>query len=210
MSTEREVGRRGAVSHGTVNQSRLGTVSGAGRRSVMTEPSQFKWCKTTPEVVRLAVMIDDRLPLSLRHVENLLHERSGEVSGMEAEAPLLVAPVERQPGPEEGLQRELCRQGPCDWTNSGQSLQSIVLQILFATAMTLRTEASLREGVHFPATPKSAPSPCGRLHGERERPALTRRSGIELSIEATPGILVKVPTRKRSNSASPWVAILRR
>lgn len=42
----------------------------------MTKPSPFKWFKTSPEIIRLAVMMCVRLPLSLRNVEDLLHERS--------------------------------------------------------------------------------------------------------------------------------------
>jgi len=35
----------------------------------------FRYFKTSPEVVSLAVMMDVRFPLSLRNVEDLLHER---------------------------------------------------------------------------------------------------------------------------------------
>ena len=35
----------------------------------------FKYFKTSPEIIRLAVMMYIRFPLSLRHVEDLLHER---------------------------------------------------------------------------------------------------------------------------------------
>jgi putative transposase len=41
----------------------------------MTKPSPFKWFKTSPEIIRLAVMMYIRFPLSLRKVEDLLHER---------------------------------------------------------------------------------------------------------------------------------------
>lgn len=40
----------------------------------------------------------------------------------------------------------------------------------------------------------------------RPMPALTRRRGIEDSIDATPRTFVNRPTRNRSNSASPVVA----
>lgn len=46
----------------------------------MTKPSPFKWFKTGPEIIRLAVMLYVRFPLSLRNVEDLLHERSVEIS----------------------------------------------------------------------------------------------------------------------------------
>jgi putative transposase len=41
----------------------------------MTQPSPFKWFKTSPEIIRVAVMLYVRFPLSLRNVEDLLHER---------------------------------------------------------------------------------------------------------------------------------------
>ena len=46
----------------------------------MTDRSPFKYFKTSPEVIRLAVMLYIRFPLSLRNVEDLLHERGIEVS----------------------------------------------------------------------------------------------------------------------------------
>ena len=41
----------------------------------MTKRSPFRYFKTSPEVIRLAVMMYIRFPLSLRNVEDLLHER---------------------------------------------------------------------------------------------------------------------------------------
>lgn len=41
----------------------------------MTKPSPFRYFKTSPEIIRLAVMLYVRYPLSLRNVEDLLHER---------------------------------------------------------------------------------------------------------------------------------------
>ena len=46
----------------------------------MTRPSPFKWFKTSPKVIRLAVMLYVRFPLSLRNLEDLLHERGVEIS----------------------------------------------------------------------------------------------------------------------------------
>ena len=46
----------------------------------MTQRSPFRYFKTSPEVIRLAVMLYIRFPLSLRNVEDLLHERGIEVS----------------------------------------------------------------------------------------------------------------------------------
>ena len=37
--------------------------------------NQFRYFKTSPEIIRLAVMMYIRFPLSLRQVEDLLHER---------------------------------------------------------------------------------------------------------------------------------------
>ena len=41
----------------------------------MIKRSQFRYFKTSPEIIRLAVMMYIRYPLSLRNVEDLLHER---------------------------------------------------------------------------------------------------------------------------------------
>jgi transposase-like protein len=41
----------------------------------MTKHCPFKYFKTSPEIIRLAVMMYIRFPLSLRNVEDLLHER---------------------------------------------------------------------------------------------------------------------------------------
>ncbi len=46
----------------------------------MTKRSPFRYFKTSPEIIRLAVMLYIRFPLSLRNVEDLLHERGIEVS----------------------------------------------------------------------------------------------------------------------------------
>jgi putative transposase len=46
----------------------------------MTQRSPFLYFRTSPEIIRLAVMMYVRFPLSLRNVEDLLHERGIEVS----------------------------------------------------------------------------------------------------------------------------------
>ena len=46
----------------------------------MTKHSPFRYFKTSPEIIRLAVMLYVRFPLSLRNVEDLLHERGIEIS----------------------------------------------------------------------------------------------------------------------------------
>jgi putative transposase len=46
----------------------------------MTQRSPFRYFKTSPVVIRLAVMLYIRFPLSLRNVEDLLHERGVDIS----------------------------------------------------------------------------------------------------------------------------------
>ena len=46
----------------------------------MTQSNPFRYFKTSREIIRLAVMLYVRFPLSLRNVEDLLHERGIEVS----------------------------------------------------------------------------------------------------------------------------------
>ena len=46
----------------------------------MAKRDPFKYFKTSPEIIRLAVMLYIRFPLSLRNVEDLLHERGIEIS----------------------------------------------------------------------------------------------------------------------------------
>lgn len=46
----------------------------------MLRHSPFRYFKTSPEIIRLAVMLYIRFPLSLRNVEDLLHERGIAIS----------------------------------------------------------------------------------------------------------------------------------
>ena len=46
----------------------------------MSNPLSFRYFKTSPEIIQLAVMLYVRFPLSLRNVEDLLHERGVDVS----------------------------------------------------------------------------------------------------------------------------------
>jgi putative transposase len=46
----------------------------------MNQKSPFRYFKTSPEIIRLAVMYYVRYPLSLRSVEDILHERGIDVS----------------------------------------------------------------------------------------------------------------------------------
>ena len=46
----------------------------------MPNQLSFRYFKTSPEIIQLAVMLYVRLPLSLRNVEDLLYERGVDVS----------------------------------------------------------------------------------------------------------------------------------
>ena len=46
----------------------------------MTKPSPFSYFKTSHEIIRQAVMMYFRFPLSLQNVEDLLHERCIDIS----------------------------------------------------------------------------------------------------------------------------------
>jgi len=46
----------------------------------MTKPDPFRYFKTSREIIRLAVMLYVRFPLSLQNVEDLLHECGIDVS----------------------------------------------------------------------------------------------------------------------------------
>jgi len=46
----------------------------------MSTLNPFRYFKTSPEIIRLAVMMYVRFPLSLRNVEDLLHERGIDIS----------------------------------------------------------------------------------------------------------------------------------
>ena len=46
----------------------------------MSKPNPFRYFRTSREIIRLAVMMYVRFPLSLRNVEDLLHERGIDVS----------------------------------------------------------------------------------------------------------------------------------
>ena len=46
----------------------------------MSHARIFRYFKTSPEIIRLAVMLYVRYPLSLRNVEDLLHERGIDIT----------------------------------------------------------------------------------------------------------------------------------
>ncbi len=62
----------------------------------------FRYFKTSPEVIRLAVMMYVRFPLSLRQVEDLLDERGIDISYETVRAwwnrfgPMLAAEIKKQ------------------------------------------------------------------------------------------------------------------
>jgi len=45
-----------------------------------SQPSAFRYFKSSPEVIRIAVLMYVRFPLSLRNVEDLLFERGYDIS----------------------------------------------------------------------------------------------------------------------------------
>ena len=65
---------------GFVRKTCLEAGQGADYRLSMTQTSPFKWFKTSPEIIRLAVMLYVRVPLSLRNVEDQLRECGVDVS----------------------------------------------------------------------------------------------------------------------------------
>jgi hypothetical protein len=68
----------------------------------MTKRSPFRYFKTSPEIIRLAVMMYIWFPLSLRNVEDLLHERGIDISHKTARfwwnrfGPMFAAEVRRK------------------------------------------------------------------------------------------------------------------
>jgi hypothetical protein len=65
---------------GTVRGPLLEVGRAATKPFFMTKRSPFRYFKTSPEIIRLAVMMYARFPLSLRQVEDLLHKRGIEIS----------------------------------------------------------------------------------------------------------------------------------
>jgi putative transposase len=65
---------------GLVRENRLEAGQGAGQPQWMTKRSPFRYFKMSPEIIRLAMMRDVRFPLSLRNVEDHLHERGIDIS----------------------------------------------------------------------------------------------------------------------------------
>ncbi len=63
---------------GGVRRNRLEPNAWAPQLRQMSNP--FRYFKTSPEIIGLAVMLYVRFPLSLRNVEDLLHERGIDIS----------------------------------------------------------------------------------------------------------------------------------
>jgi hypothetical protein len=61
-------------------ENRLALGAPADSFPCMTNPRIFRYFKTSPEIIRLAVMMYVRYPLSLRNVEDLLHERGIDIT----------------------------------------------------------------------------------------------------------------------------------
>ena len=55
-------------------------VRAVSQRSGMSKAEAFRCFKTSPGIIRLVVMMYVRFPLSLRNVEDLLHERGVDIS----------------------------------------------------------------------------------------------------------------------------------
>jgi len=60
---------------GAVKGNRLVQGRVVSQRPIMTKCDIFKYFKARPQIIRLAVMMYVRYPLSLRNVKDLLHER---------------------------------------------------------------------------------------------------------------------------------------
>lgn len=62
---------------------RENSLAGRGSRPTLsgtTRPAIFRYFKTSPETISTAGMMDVRFPLSLRNVEDLLHERGIDIT----------------------------------------------------------------------------------------------------------------------------------
>ncbi len=81
----------------------------------------FRYFKTSPEVIRLAVMMYIRFPLSLRQVEDLLHERGIDICHETVRAwwnrfgPMFAAEIRKK--------RVAAHR---NWTQSGREFTSVV------------------------------------------------------------------------------------
>jgi hypothetical protein len=65
---------------GLVKGTSFEAIDGRLEPAAMTQSFPFSYAKTSPEIIRLAVITQIRFPLSLRNVEDLLHERGIDIS----------------------------------------------------------------------------------------------------------------------------------
>jgi hypothetical protein len=65
---------------GTIRQKFVSSRTPADSLESMSDPRIFRDFKTSPEIIRPAVMMYVRSPLSLRNVEDLLHERGIDIT----------------------------------------------------------------------------------------------------------------------------------
>ena len=65
---------------GVVRGNRLEATSASGQAFPMTKCSSIQYFKTSPEIIRLAVMLYIRFPMPLRNIEELLHGRGNKIS----------------------------------------------------------------------------------------------------------------------------------
>jgi putative transposase len=63
-----------------LKENQLETGRAVAKLAEMTKRSPFRYFKASPEIIRLAVILYIRFPLSLRNVEDLLQERGIDVS----------------------------------------------------------------------------------------------------------------------------------
>ena len=75
----------------------------------MPKQSHFRYFKTSPEIIRLAVMLYIKFPLSLRNVEDLPHQRGIEVS--------------------HDVRPDVCRRDPAKTGRQDASLQALALAL---------------------------------------------------------------------------------
>ena len=67
------------MSKGIVRANRLETGRALNSRPPKTKRDPFKYFRTSTEIIKMAVVMYVRFPLSLRNVEDLLHDRGIEI-----------------------------------------------------------------------------------------------------------------------------------
>ncbi len=92
----------------------------------------FRYFKTSPEIIQLAVMMYVRFPLSLRNVEDLLHERGIDIC-------------------HETVWQSICRgSGACEvCRNSPQSIRQYTITLMSRGMSTLENDLNRIETLRF-------------------------------------------------------------